>query len=42
VKCPFEAIQDEVQPELALAAVVVAGPQDVLEGELGEMRVLAS
>jgi hypothetical protein len=35
-----EAVEDEVEPVLVLAAVVVAGLEHVLEGELGEIRVL--
>ena len=37
---PLEAVEDEVEPELVLVAVVVAGLEDVLDGQLGEVRVL--
>ena len=37
---PSEAIEDQVQPERELVAVVVAGPKDVLDGELGEVGEL--
>ena len=37
---PFEAVEDQVEPERELVAVVVAGLQDVFEGQFGEMRVL--
>ena len=36
----LEAIEDQVEPELVLVAVVVAGLQDVLECQLGEVGVL--
>src|SRR5260221_1376121 len=38
----FEAIEDQIEPEPVLVAVVVAGREDVLERELGEVRVLVS
>src|SRR5258708_11828909 len=38
----FEAVEDQVDPELVLIAVVVAGLEDVLDSELGEVRVLVS
>ena len=31
-QCPLEAVEDQVEPELELVAVVVAGLQDVLDG----------
>ncbi len=34
---PFEAVEDQVEPEFELIAAVVAGLQDVLEGQLGEV-----
>ena len=37
----LEAVEDQVEPEFELIAVVVAGLQDVLEGQLGEVGVLA-
>ena len=37
---PFEAVEDEVEPEQVLVAVVVVGLQHVLEGQLGEVREL--
>src|SRR5690242_17059298 len=40
LKRSVEAVEDEVEPVLVLAAVVVAGPEHVLEGELGQVRVL--
>src|SRR5262249_2489050 len=36
---PFEGIEDEVEPDLELAAVVVAGLHDMLGGHLGEVWV---
>ena len=36
---PVEAVEDQVEPELVLVAVVVAGLQDVLDDDLGEVRV---
>ena len=36
----LEAVEDEVEAELVLVAVVVAGLEDVLDGQLGEARVL--
>src|SRR3954453_11928862 len=35
-----EAVEEEVESELELLPVVVAGSHDVLRGELGEVRVL--
>jgi hypothetical protein len=32
---PFEAVEDQAEPELELAAVVIAGLQDVPGGQLG-------
>src|ERR1022692_4512530 len=37
---PFEAVEDQAEPELELAAVVIARLQDVPGGQLGEVRVL--
>ena len=37
---PFEAVEDQVEPEFELIAAVVAGLQDVLEGQLGDVGVL--
>jgi NADPH:quinone reductase-like Zn-dependent oxidoreductase len=37
---PLEAVEDQVEPEGELVAVVVAGLQDVLDGQLGEVGVL--
>src|SRR5437660_1460781 len=31
---PLEAVEDQVEPELVLVAVVVAGLKDVLDGQL--------
>ena len=36
----LEAVEDQVKPELVLVAVVAAGLQDMLDGQLGEVRVL--
>src|ERR1022692_3989304 len=36
----LEAVEDQVEPERELVAVVVAGLEDVLDGELGEVGVL--
>jgi len=35
----FQAVEDQVEPELELATVVVAGLQDMLDGQLGEVGV---
>src|SRR5919204_6053628 len=35
----LEAVEDQVEPELELVRVVVAGLQDVLHGELSEVGV---
>ena len=35
-----EAVEDQVEPERELVAIVVAGLEDVLDGELGEVGVL--
>ena len=37
---PFEAVEDQVEPEPELVAVVIAGPQDVLGRQFGEVGVL--
>ena len=37
---PFEAVEDQVEPEPELVAVVIARPQDVLDRQLGEVGVL--
>jgi hypothetical protein len=37
---PLETVEKQVEPELELVAVVVAGPERVLERQLGEVRVL--
>src|SRR3954465_5119642 len=39
-ECPVEAVEDQVQAVLELVPVVVAGPQDVFDGQLGEVREL--
>lgn len=36
---PGEGVEDQVESELELGAEVVAGLEDVLGGELDEMRV---
>jgi hypothetical protein len=36
----LEAVEDEIEAELVLLAVVVAGLEYVLTGQLGEARVL--
>lgn len=38
---PGEGVKDHAEPDLELAAEVVAGPQDVLGCHLGKVRVLA-
>ncbi|MGO9188962.1 MAG: hypothetical protein ACLP8X_10945, partial [Streptosporangiaceae bacterium] len=38
----FEAVEDQVEAELVLVAIVVAGLQHVRERELGEVGVLVS
>jgi hypothetical protein len=37
VEHAFEAVEDEVQPVLELVGVGVAGLEDVLDGELGQV-----
>jgi hypothetical protein len=37
---PFEAVEDQVEPELELVAIVIAGLQDVLGRQLSEVGVL--
>src|SRR5260370_35728168 len=37
---PLEAVEDQIEPELELFRVVVAGLHGVLDDHLGEMRVL--
>jgi hypothetical protein len=37
---PLEAVEDEVESELELVCVVVAGFGDVLGDRLGEVRIL--
>jgi hypothetical protein len=37
---PVEAVEDQVEPERVLVPVLVAGPQDVLPGDLGQVREL--
>ena len=39
---PFEAVEDQVEAELVLVAIVVTGLHHMLEGELGEVGVLVS
>ena len=39
---PFEAVEDQVEAELVLVAIVVTGLHHVLERELGEVGVLVS
>ncbi len=36
---PLEPVEDQIDPELELVRVVVAEPQDVLDGHLGEVGV---
>jgi hypothetical protein len=36
----FEAVEDEVESELVLVAIVVAGLEDVLDGQVGEAGVV--
>ena len=37
---PVQAVEDQVEPEFVLVAVVVARPEDVLYGQFGEVGVL--
>ena len=37
----LEPVEDQIEPQLELVRVVVAGPQDVLDGHLREVRVRA-
>lgn len=37
---PVETFEDEIKAEVVFVAVVVAGLEDVLKGQLGEARVL--
>ena len=42
-RCPElarDSVEDQIEPEFELVAVVVAGLEDVLEGQLGEVGVL--
>ena len=39
VGCALQAVEDQVEAELELVAKVVAGLQDVLDGECREVRV---
>jgi len=38
---PVKAVEDQIQPELELVPIIVAGLQGVLNDHLGEMRVLS-
>jgi hypothetical protein len=37
----LETVEDQVEPELALVAVGVAGLQDVLDGQLGTITPIS-
>jgi hypothetical protein len=41
VEGSFKAVEDQVEPVLEFVGVVVAGLEDVLDGQLGEVGVLA-